>query len=58
MEEGETDAVWSKYHDVFRRPILEALEAVFRCGFDYAEIWVDHAWDERQEQITKRSAVN
>ncbi|MFY9494941.1 MAG: sugar phosphate isomerase/epimerase family protein [Limnochordia bacterium] len=32
----------------FRRPILEALEAVFRCGFDYAEIWVDHAWDERQ----------
>lgn len=31
----------------FHRPLLDALGAIARCGFDAAEIWVDHAWDER-----------
>lgn len=31
----------------YRRPLSQALEAIAGCGFDYAEIWVDHAWDER-----------
>lgn len=30
----------------FHRPILEALELIKACGFDCAEIWADHAWDE------------
>lgn len=29
----------------YRRPLPRALEAIASCGFDYAEIWVDHAWD-------------
>ncbi len=29
----------------YRRPLPQALEAIASCGFDYAEIWVDHAWD-------------
>lgn len=32
----------------FQRPILEALGIIKRCGFDCAEIWVDHAWDEER----------
>ncbi len=30
----------------YHKPILEALELIKDCGFDYAEIWADHAWDE------------
>lgn len=30
----------------FHKPIIEALEVIKACGFDYAEIWTDHAWDE------------
>ena len=30
------------------KPILEALELIAKCGFDCAEIWVDHAWDEER----------
>lgn len=32
----------------FHKPILEALEMISKCGFDCAEIWVDHAWDEEK----------
>jgi len=30
----------------FSQPILKALEIIKESGFDYAEIWADHAWDE------------
>lgn len=30
----------------YHKPILEALEIIAKCGFDCAEIWADHAWDE------------
>ncbi len=29
-----------------QKPILESIETIATCGFDCAEIWVDHAWDE------------
>lgn len=32
----------------YHRPILEALEIIATCGFDCAEIWVDHAWDDER----------
>ena len=32
----------------YHKPILEALEIIAKCGFDCAEIWVDHAWDEER----------
>lgn len=32
----------------FYKPILEALDMIANCGFDCAEIWVDHAWDEER----------
>lgn len=30
----------------YTHPILEALKIIAQCGFDCAEIWVDHAWDQ------------
>lgn len=32
----------------FQRPILEAVELIAQCGFESAELWADHAWDERR----------
>ncbi len=36
----------------FHRPILEALELIKSSGFDCAEIWADHAWDEAKGAST------
>ncbi|MGI6626476.1 MAG: sugar phosphate isomerase/epimerase family protein [Limnochordia bacterium] len=38
----------------FSKPILEALEIIAKCGFDCAEIWVDHAWDEHRGASAKQ----
>ncbi len=32
----------------YYKPILEALEMIKNSGFDYAEIWADHAWDDQK----------
>lgn len=44
----------------YSRPIIEAIEAIARCGFDCAEIWTDHAWDDNRGATTEqiRAALN
>lgn len=37
----------------FHKPILEALEIIAACGFDCAEIWADHAWDDNKGASAK-----